>query len=258
MTRTVSASSAAWPGTAKASVTDSPLRRLSRHPVMLRSVEAEDQPQRDVPAVRSIALPDLDDGRPRTQASSVNAEDPDGDIVRLIKAGELDAALRSLMRRHGTAVYRYCRGALRDPMLVDDVHQQIFIEAHRDLARFAGRSTLRIWLFTIARHRVIDAARWRRRALAHIDDRSPTDVPDPSPTPGEQIDDAHLQQALVACLGELGEDLRAAVLLRYQQGLTFEDMARICDEKPGTLQARVGRALVKLREDIEARTGGQL
>jgi RNA polymerase sigma-70 factor (ECF subfamily) len=253
-----SASSASRPVPAKTRVTDSQLHRRSRHQPILRSVGADGQQQGEVPAVRSVPLQVLDDGRPGTQASSVNAEDPDGDIVRLIKAGALNAALLGLMQRHGTAVYRYCRTALRDPMLVDDVHQQIFIEAHRDFARFAGLSTLRSWLFTIARHRVIDAVRWRRRALGHIEERSTVNVPDPSPTPGERIDDARLQQALVACLGELGEDLRTAVLLRYQQGLTFEDMAKICDEKPDTLQARVGRALAKLRAWIEVRTAGQL
>jgi len=192
------------------------------------------------------------------QASSVRGEDPDRDIVHLINAGNLEAALRSLMKRHGTAVYRYCRGALHDPTLADDVHQQIFIQAHRDLARFAGLATLRTWLFAIARHRVLDALKSRRRALVHIEERNIADTPDPSPSPDERIDDARLQAALVACFGELGEHLRTAVLLRYQQGFTFEDMAEACGEKPGTLQARVVRALPKLRACIEARTRGRV
>lgn len=161
----------------------------------------------------------------------MHAEDPDGDIVCLINAGDLNTALRSLMQRYGTAVYRYCRAALRDPVLADDVHQQVFMEAHRDLAKFAGIAMLRTWLFAIARHRVVDAVRSRRRALAHIEDCSMTDTPDLNPAPGERIDDARLHQALLASFGDLSEDLRTAVLLRYQQGLTFEDMAEICDEK---------------------------
>jgi RNA polymerase sigma-70 factor (ECF subfamily) len=194
----------------------------------------------------------------KAQASSARGEDPDRDIVRLINAGNPTAALRALMNRHGTAVHRYCRGTLRDEALADDVQQQIFIQAHRDLARFAGRSTLRTWLFAIARHRVLDAAKARRRALIHIEQCDNADAPDPNPTPDERIDDARLQEALVACFGELDEQLRTAVLLRYQQGLTFEDMAEVCREKPGTLQARVTRALGKLRACIEARTRGRI
>jgi DNA-directed RNA polymerase specialized sigma24 family protein len=41
----------------------------------------------------------------------------------------------------------------------------------------------------------------------------------------------------------LGEPARTAVLLHYQQGLTYEEMVVVCDEEPGTLQARVARAL---------------
>lgn len=189
---------------------------------------------------------------------SARAEDPDRDIVNLVSAGNLDAALRTLMRRHGTAVFRYCREELRDATLADDVHQHVFIQAHRDLLRFAGRSTVRTWLFAIARHRVLDAAKARRRAQAHIEDDDTADPTDLTPAAGEQIDDVRLREALVACVDKLGDHMRTAVLLRYQQGFTFEEMAEVCGEKPGTLQARVVRALPRLRACIEARTKGRL
>jgi RNA polymerase sigma factor (sigma-70 family) len=185
-------------------------------------------------------------------------EDPDHDIVALIQHGERAAALTSLMRRHGTAVYRYCREELHDRTLADDVHQQIFIQAHRDLERFAARSTLRTWLFAIARHRVLDAAKSRRRAEAHIEEDDTADAPDPSPPPDERLDEARLQQALIACLREIGEHVRGTLVLRYQQGLTFEELGAIFGDKPGTLQARVMRALPMLRTCIEARTGGKI
>jgi len=184
-------------------------------------------------------------------------DDPDRDILLLVpraRNGDLSAALRLLMQRHGAAVYRFCREELHDSTLADDVHQQIFIEAHRDLPRFGGRSTLRTWLFGIARHRVLDAAKSRRRAAAHIEEDDTADAPDPSPPPGDQLDGARLQDALVRCLAGLGAHVRTALLLRYQQGFTFDEMGQVCDEKPGTLQARVMRALPILRACIESRT----
>jgi RNA polymerase sigma-70 factor, ECF subfamily len=185
-------------------------------------------------------------------------EDPDHDIVALIERGERAAALTSLMRRHGTAVYRYCREELHDRTLADDVHQQIFIQAHRDLERFAARSTLRTWLFAITRHRVLDAAKSRRRAQAHIEEDDTADTPDPTPPPGERLDEARLQQAMITCLRKLGDQVRGTLVLRYQQGFTFEELGAIFGEKPGTLQARVMRALPVLRACIEARTGGKV
>ena len=170
----------------------------------------------------------------------------------------MTGALRRLMQRHGTPVYRYCREALRDATLADDVQQQVFIEAYRDLPRFHGRSSLRTWLFAIARHRVLDAAKSRKRAHSHVDADDATGIADPRPTPGEAIDDRRLREALAHCLGQLREPIQAALLLRFQQGFTFEDMAEVCHEKPGTLQAKVTRALPVLRTCIEHRTGGHV
>jgi RNA polymerase sigma-70 factor (ECF subfamily) len=162
------------------------------------------------------------------------------------------------MARHGAAVYRYCREALHDATLADDVQQQVFIEVFRDLARFHRRSTVRTWLFAIAHHRVLDAAKSRRRAQSHIEGDDATGVPDPRPSPSERIDDRRLREALVACLAELREGVRTALLLRFQQGFTFEQMAEVCREKPGTLQAKVTRALPLLKACIEDCTGGAL
>jgi RNA polymerase sigma-70 factor (ECF subfamily) len=171
--------------------------------------------------------------------------------VLALVGGDTRAALHRLMQRHGRAVYRYCRIALGDAVLADDVHQQVFIEAFRDLPGFARRSSVRTWLLGIARHRVLDAAKCRRRARAHLDVDAGADLPDPGPSARDGLDAAELQAALVTCLAALGEPVRTAVLLRYQQGLTYEEMAEICGEKSGTLQARVSRALRKLRDRIE-------
>ena len=192
------------------------------------------------------------------ESEAPRGDDPDRDIVRLIDHGDLKAALTALMQRHGVAVYRYCREELHDRTLADDVHQQIFIQAYRDLTRFAARSTLRTWLFAIARHRVLDAAKSRRRAQAHIEEDDTADAVDPTPPPGDRLDEALLERTLIHCLRKLGEHARGVLVLRYQQGFTFEQLAEIYSEKPGTLQARVMRSLPVLRRCIEARTGARL
>jgi RNA polymerase sigma-70 factor (ECF subfamily) len=73
------------------------------------------------------------------------------------------------MQRHGPSVYRYCREALRDRALAEDVQQQVLIAVFRDPRKFSARSTVRTWLFAIARHRVLDAVESRRRARSHVD-----------------------------------------------------------------------------------------
>jgi RNA polymerase sigma-70 factor, ECF subfamily len=173
--------------------------------------------------------------------------DRDGDVLVLVQQGNLRDATQLLMQRHGTAVYRYVRSELRDSALADDVHQHVFIQVFRDLPRFGGVSTLRGWLFAVARHRVLDAAKQRRRRLHHVGEAPGADVPDPRPSPDESIDDARLRVLLLACLDQLSTKARTAVIVHYQQGFTFEAMASILGEKPGTIHARVARALDQLR-----------
>src|SRR5262249_27981584 len=175
-------------------------------------------------------------GRPRLPPTMSPSSDEhrhdDVEIIGLIIRGNMKEALRRLMQRYGTQIYRYCRTQLRDSSLADDVHQQVFIDAYRELPKFNRRSSIRTWLFAIARHRVLDDAKSRRRAQTR---RETLAVADPSPSPGERIDDARLLEALHHCLGELRGSIRTALLLRFQHGFTFEDMAEVCREKPGTL-----------------------
>jgi RNA polymerase sigma-70 factor (ECF subfamily) len=192
---------------------------------------------------------------PRADHDHNHASNPDHDVLRLVQRGDRRCALQLLMRRHGDDVYRYCRAALRDIHLADDVRQQVFLEAYRDLTQFSGRSSMRTWLLSIARHRILDAMKARRRAHARVSDAAleeVTDAPDPRPSAAESFDEMRLRHALVASLEGLSTDVRNAVLLRFQQGMSYEDMAEVCGESPATLHARVTRALPLLRKSIKS------
>lgn len=181
----------------------------------------------------------------------------DREVQRLLSRGDAGGALRHIMQCYGDSVYQFCCTMLGDRVLAEDVQQQTFFEAFRDLPRFQGRSSLRSWIFGIARHRAYDAVKARRRSQARI---SPEDVsdqladePDPRPQPDESVDATRLQAALVASLDDLREPVRKAVVLRYHEGFTFEQIAKECGDTPGTHHARVMRALRRLRAGIESR-----
>jgi RNA polymerase sigma-70 factor (ECF subfamily) len=179
--------------------------------------------------------------------------DPDRDALELIAAGDTSGALRRLMERHGDTVYRYCCQALGDAELAEDVRQQVFMQAFRDLPKFSGRSIVRTWLLAIARHRVLDAARARRRCASRMLEREHEELArmgDPRPSPAESLE---LRQALEASLATLGDDERTTVLLRLQLGFSFQEIAQLCGASPGAHHARVARALPQLRQRIQSR-----
>jgi RNA polymerase sigma factor (sigma-70 family) len=189
------------------------------------------------------------------EPASAEAGVLDGDVLALIDRQEWRPALVALMGRYGVAVYRFCRQMLRDEVLVDDVHQQVFVQAYRDLPKFQQRSQLRTWLFGIARHRCLDAIKiqGRRDRRFPLDDEPGAGDAAPGPSALDQLSFAELSGALDQCLDELAPATKSAVLLRYREGLPFDQMAGLFGEKAGTLQARVARALPVLRRCLERR-----
>lgn len=178
--------------------------------------------------------------------------DPEQAALEALNRGDREGALNVLMDAFGVAVYRYCRQMVVDPDLADDVHQLTFVQAFEGLARFARGSSLRTWLFGIARHRCLDALKSRRRRTARFE--APGELPE-RPAAGRAVEDLlaarSVTRALERCLAELAPPIRTAVLLRYQEGLAYPEMAEVCRDRPATLQARVARALPVLRRCIE-------
>src|SRR5688500_1440268 len=149
--------------------------------------------------------------------------DPEAEARVALARGDARRALTILMQAYGDDVYRHCWLVLGEQDLADEVHQTVFVQAYRDLARWSGRSSLRTWLLGIARHRCLDALkitrRWRRRF--RLGDSTP-EVADPALAADHRLAAAGEAQALARALGKLDPKVRSAVLLRYQEGLSFE------------------------------------
>jgi RNA polymerase sigma factor (sigma-70 family) len=164
-----------------------------------------------------------------------------------------DEQIAELMEAHGEAVFGYCLRVIRVHALAEDVTQQVFLEAYRDLDRFAGLSSPRAWLFGIACHRCLDALKKQQRfsALIENNEEAVAAFEDPGPGPGEHVDRGQLVAALEECLGQLSPEIRATVLLRFQTGATYEEMSERLGASADTLQVRVARALPVLRRCVK-------
>ena len=176
----------------------------------------------------------------------------EGAALDALGRGDLHGTIDVLMDLYGRAIYRYACRMVGDPDLADDVLQTTFIQAYEDLPRFQSRSSLRVWLFGIARHRGLDALKARRRRRWRFPGMS-EDAPEPSahPTVEAHAIGSRLSDALARCLKSLKESVRLVVLLRYEHEFSYSEMAEICGEQAPTLQARVARALPLLKRCLE-------
>src|SRR4051794_25714737 len=111
----------------------------------------------------------------------------ESDIVAALASADWRRALTLLMTRHGDRIYRYALGMTGDPHMADEIRQVVFVEAYRDLPNFAGRSPVLTWLFGIARHRCLDAAKARRRWNQRYKQEPPAD-PELDDDPDREVD----------------------------------------------------------------------
>ena len=178
----------------------------------------------------------------------------EGAAVAALERGDVSGALAILCRELGGPIYRYCRRMVADGALAADVHQNVFAQACEDLPSLANRGSLRSWLCAIAHHRCLDALKSHRRFARRISlqDELPEHA-DPAPEADERLASRALAASLGECLEALELHVRMAVLLRYQEGLGYEEIARISRERAGTLQARVVRAMPLLRKCLEGK-----
>ncbi|HEX9731227.1 MAG TPA: RNA polymerase sigma factor [Thermoanaerobaculia bacterium] len=188
-----------------------------------------------------------------TADETLAISDPERRALAALDRADPRAALAVLMEAYGTPLYRFCRQLVGDDALAEDVLQMTFVQAHDGLPRFARRSSLSTWLFGIARHRCLDALKAARRRRARFQlVADPPEAPDGGAAADERLAARSLRGALRRCLDKLAPAVRTAVLLRFQEDLSYPEMALVCGARPPALQARVARALPALRRCLES------
>ncbi len=179
----------------------------------------------------------------------------DAALGAALDAGDRAAALTLIDERYGESLHRFIHALVRRDDLADDLYQTTLLQAFRDLASFEERSSLRTWLFGIARHRCLDALKADRRRGERFlsgDDPDPSaGAVDDAPSALDRLGQAELVAALGHCLDELTAETRMVLLMRFSEDMPYDDIARVCRASAETLRARVSRALPILRRCVE-------
>lgn len=172
--------------------------------------------------------------------------------AKALRRGDRRETLALLMEAYGAAIYRYCLRQLGHPQAAEDALQTTFLQAYQSLTDFSGRSSLRAWLYGIARNRCLDAAKAeaRRRRRFEAANEEVEAVQSDSDAEKRAMSSS-LARLLAKCLEKLSGEVREAVRLRFQDELTYPEMAGILGLQPAALQARVARALPTLRACLE-------
>ena len=192
----------------------------------------------------------------------------DEDFARVLTGAQEgdEAAFAELFRAVQPLLLRYLR-TLAGP-LAEDVAAETWIRVVKDLRKFSGDlGGFRAWVFTIARHRWVDARRAasRRPPEAYADAEVLADVPATEQV-AEVVEESVSTEAALRLIAMLPPDQAEAVLLRVVAGLDVERAAKVMGKKAGHVRVLAHRGLKRLAgllaEDAvtesETRTVGQV
>jgi RNA polymerase sigma-70 factor, ECF subfamily len=169
----------------------------------------------------------------------------DQDLVKGLKDGDL-AAFAELVRRYEDRIYNLCRYLVRDSRDAQDAAQDVFLKAYRSFKDFRPNSSLYTWLYRVAVNTCIDYRRRSRREASREAVLS-DDLPSAQPFPDQIYESKEITEAIQAALPRLREKLRAAIVLREIEELSYEEIAEVLHTSVGTVKSRISRAREQLR-----------
>jgi RNA polymerase sigma-70 factor, ECF subfamily len=185
-------------------------------------------------------------------------DERDDEALMLLAAGDHRSAFEALARRHLGPLTSYCAKFLGSPRAGEELAQEALLEAwarRRDYR--PGR--FRVFLFTVARTRCLNRLRDDRRRpapLPAIDpDGEPVDPADDRPDQLDALLERERRRRTREALLSLAPKLREVILLRFDQGLEYAEIARIVGRPEVTVRSRVFHALRRLRAALSEEDG---
>lgn len=183
---------------------------------------------------------------------STSARDLDFLIVRRISSGE-ERALEELWTRLSPAVFRYISALVSDRQLAEEVLQDTFVAVWKGAGSFQERSSVRTWLFGIARRQAISALRRRRLPTGG---EVPEELPETGLGPEGLLLRHDRRVELARCVESLGLAQREALILVFYQGFSYKEAAEVQGVSVGTVKSRVNRAKRALHERLREPIAG--
>lgn len=183
----------------------------------------------------------------------------DAELARQALAGSQTAYGELVSRYAPRAIGIACR-LVRDRAVAEELAQDAFVKAFAHLHTYDTARPFAVWFFRILHNVAVDHLRRRRVEAVSLDARLSEGHPDPvadtSTPPDAELERRDLAAALDAALSRLRPEFRTAVVLRYQQGLSVEEVAEVLGIPIGTAKTHLHRARKELAALLSAEGWG--
>lgn len=192
--------------------------------------------------------------------SKQQMEGDDAAIVQQVLSGDVDA-FRSLVERHSRRVFAMAYRMTGNQSDADDIVQEAFTKAYRQLGTFELRANFGTWLYRITANCALDHLRSRSvRDAVHAPlegtDGSVLDrAADGSPGPDTMVQRREIREQLTAALDQLSAAERTAFVMRHFEDMSIKDIGTALKLKDNATKNTIFRAVQKLRKALEPALG---
>jgi RNA polymerase sigma-70 factor, ECF subfamily len=174
--------------------------------------------------------------------------------IERIRGGDT-AAFREIVDRYSRSVFRLAYRLTGNEFDAEDVVQETFLRAFKQLDSYESRSSFSTWMYRIAVNYSLDLIRARKRHASRSTAPEEEDLLDnvSSPDPGQEriYYSAQVRERLDYALGLLSDQERAAFLLRHYEGQSIEEIGAILNIGVSATKNSIFRAVRKVREALE-------
>ncbi len=173
----------------------------------------------------------------------------DGNVIEACQQGDRDA-FQVLFETYKDKVFSiavYSSGG--DRAVADDVTQQIFLKLFTAIRQFRGDSEFTTWLYRLVVNACLDERR-RRRRLLPWGEAVATMNPSEKKPQEKQYARLEVTEAVQAAIGELKPKFRLPILLKYIEGLSYEEIASVMGCSKGTVASRLNRGHSQLAKRL--------
>ena len=166
-----------------------------------------------------------------------------------------EKSLKILISRYLNSIYNFAYRYVKKETEAEDLTQEIFIKAWRNLRRFNRRKSFKIWLFHLAKNICFDFFRKQKDiSFSELESKREDEdyhfeeeIVDSSPLPDELFERKNLQDVLNSAIGQLPLKDQTILFLYYNDHFTLQEIANSLDEPLNTVKSRFRRALKKLK-----------
>ena len=178
-------------------------------------------------------------------------EGTDAAAVERARAGDRDA-FQALVEKHSRNVFRLAFRMTGNEEDAEDVVQETFLKAYRNLQRFAGHAEFSTWVHRIAANCAVDVLRRRVPRLTDIrtEEGEEVELAAGGAGPERMLLSSEVQGRVARSLDRLTGMERAAFVLRHFEGRPIAEIGRALGVRTGAAKNCVFRAVAKLRRDL--------